>query len=846
MTDASSGAAVTAAGRPISWYVDQEVREGRWREEEIAAAVVGLTRPLTVFRGPRKTGLIAHEWHGDEHTFCPPMWWDLAIGSGACGLGCRSCVGQDTWVYTDRGPVRVQELHARFRDRHWMVLGYDDMFRAVWTPLLATRSRQGPSSCLSIKLDTGHQVRVTSDHPMIVARPGCFEGWDGSFPAERIAVDDWLPIVQKAPPRREEIPFLNLLTLEWKTSMKVKDTSLAQRLPSSTTEIAKRIGQHPRPADRKYPLTEHARRGFYDLQEYKNVLHVTGLEPDNRLLICPPSGHGGVLRNEIVLDRTFGFLLGHYLAEGSRSKREIALAVHQREAKAVCERWAMFCDAPIAATQTSKHGVTLRIAHTTLASLFGILVPGNAFTKRFPQCVWQAPQAFAEGLLEGLFFGDGHLDHFGTLVYATCSEGMAADTRLLLWQLGYSPTVVRNNYRGDKVTFHVRIQQQDATCLVRQLNLAWRVEERERSMVTQRYPYALLMRRKGATWGATGATRWRQRVEAGTIELSEWGRQVVCGDLGLARVRDVESVSSTNTLVYDLQTGTGNFVAGDGILVHNCFLMLTHRIRRDPMRHLLYDNVQDFVFATEKWLKDPARRRQHTLGVGIDRSDSLLYEGVTGHVRSLAPLFGGEAHNPAGNKLVLLTKSANTGYLAEIAPEQRGNIVVTFSLNPEPVADLWEGKWPDTGERITPSIARRLQAVRDAQDLGFEVRVRVDPILTPDGWQDLYAAFIAQVKAMGITFTYWTLGTYREKNHQLDGWRQRWGLPAMEWQPGEEELVQDGTHRHLPASRRIEIYTTVRDLIKREFALARVSLCKETHDVRRRLALCNADCNCLR
>lgn len=293
---------------------------------------------------------------------------------------------------------------------------------------------------------------------------------------------------------------------------------------------------------------------------------------------------------------------------------------------------------------------------------------------------------------------------------------------------------------------------------------------------------------------------------------------------------------------WDLAIGSG----ACGLGCRSCFLMLTHRIRRDPMRHLLYDNVQDFVFATEKWLKDPTRRRQHTLGVGIDRSDSLLYEGVTGHVRSLAPLFAAEAHNPAGNKLILLTKSANTGYLAEIAPEQRGNIVVTFSLNPEPVADLWEGKWPDTGERITPSIARRLQAVRYAQDLGFEVRVRVDPILTPDGWQDLYAAFIAQVKATGITFTYWTLGTYREKNHQLDGWRQRWGLPAMEWQPGEEELVQDGTHRHLPARRRIEIYTTVRDLIKREFALARVSLCKETHDVRRTLALCNADCNCLR
>jgi hypothetical protein len=129
--------------------------------------------------------------------------------------------------------------------------------------------------------------------------------------------------------------------------------------------------------------------------------------------------------------------------------------------------------------------------------------------------------------------------------------------------------------------------------------------------------------------------------------------------------------------------------------------------------------------------------------------------------------------------------------------------------------------------------------------LGFEVRVRVDPILTPPGWEDLYATFIDEVKKAGVNFRYWTLGTYREKNHQLDGWRERWRLPAMEWQPGENELVQDGTHRHLRTDRRIAIYGKVRDLIQQEFPRGRVSLCKETHEVRRALKLCNADCNCL-
>jgi DNA repair photolyase len=292
---------------------------------------------------------------------------------------------------------------------------------------------------------------------------------------------------------------------------------------------------------------------------------------------------------------------------------------------------------------------------------------------------------------------------------------------------------------------------------------------------------------------------------------------------------------------WDLAIGSG----ACGLGCRACFLMLTHRVKRDPSRHLLHDNLEDFLYAAEKWLSDPLRRRQHTLGVGIDRSDSLLYEGVIQHVRNLAPLFSNPFQNRHGNKLILLTKTANTHYLADIIPDHRRNIIASFSLNPEVIADLWEGKWPDTRERITPTISRRLDAVRYAQDLGFEVRVRVDPILTPDGWEDYYKSFFADVRNAGINFRYWTLGTYREKNPQLDAWRERWGLLPMEWQSSESEMIKDGTHWHLSEGRRIAIYARIVDMIRREFPDARVSLCKETHKVRRAMTLCNADCNCL-
>src|SRR5438876_9095209 len=196
------------------------------------------------------------------------------------------------------------------------------------------------------------------------------------------------------------------------------------------------------------------------------------------------------------------------------------------------------------------------------------------------------------------------------------------------------------------------------------------------------------------------------------LDEGSWYQETLPAELvGLSRPLTVYRTSlRTNIITYDWHGDKSTFCppmwwdlaigsGACGLGCRACFLMLTHRIRRDPSRHLLYDNLDDFVHAAEKWLNDPARRRQHTLGVGIDRSDSLLYEGVVQHVRSLAPLFSDPHRNLSGNKLILLTKTANTHYLADIIPAHRANIVASFSLNRESIAVMWEGKWPDTCER---------------------------------------------------------------------------------------------------------------------------------------------------
>lgn len=115
------------------------------------------------------------------------------------------------------------------------------------------------------------------------------------------------------------------------------------------------------------------------------------------------------------------------------------------------------------------------------------------------------------------------------------------------------------------------------------------------------------------------------------------------------------------------------------------------------MRPLIYDNINDFEEDVRRWLlaeswptrqegrKRVGRTRLDTLGLGIDCSDSLLYKGITGHARRSIPLFANPETNLRRNKLVLLTKSANTHYLEGLPA---GAVAVTFSLNPEREADL--------------------------------------------------------------------------------------------------------------------------------------------------------------
>jgi len=82
----------TSGGKPFDHLVRREAASGNWGLECVKADVLGLERPLEIYRAVRKTNLIKPWQRSDDaESYCPAHWADIAIGRGACGFRCRAC-----------------------------------------------------------------------------------------------------------------------------------------------------------------------------------------------------------------------------------------------------------------------------------------------------------------------------------------------------------------------------------------------------------------------------------------------------------------------------------------------------------------------------------------------------------------------------------------------------------------------------------------------------------------------------------------------------------------------------------------------------------------------------------
>ena len=218
--------------------------------------------------------------------------------------------------------------------------------------------------------------------------------------------------------------------------------------------------------------------------------------------------------------------------------------------------------------------------------------------------------------------------------------------------------------------------------------------------------------------------------------------------------------------------------------------------------------------SSTRWLAQPGSLR---LNAG-ELTDSLALDGVIPLVDDLVPRFAAQDRHT----LLLVTKSANVGNLLKYDP--RGQVIVAFSVNATEVSASYE-KGP-------PEPMRRIEAAARVKEAGYQVTLRLDPMIPIEGWREAYARFLEEACRI-VTPDQWTLGSLRYFT-SLPMWTRKVGRdPSVfrfgsEWTPGDRR-------RRIPLSLRAAMYSTAMDVIRQRQGDVAVRLCKETAALHRRL-----------
>jgi len=180
------------------------------------------------------------------------------------------------------------------------------------------------------------------------------------------------------------------------------------------------------------------------------------------------------------------------------------------------------------------------------------------------------------------------------------------------------------------------------------------------------------------------------------------------------------------------------------------------------------------------------------------------------------------------HKILFLTKSDNIKHLLEINPHNQA--IISFSLNADGVAKEWE--------RGAPSVDRRIEAGRKLSQAGYEVRIRIDPIVPVPDWKIQYTNLIDQIFT-SFTPERITLGSLRGLQSTINGSTDRSWLKYLSENSNWGKKVDFKT--------RYEIYATLIDQLKENYDYSDVALCKETVAMWGRLGMDykKIKCNCI-
>ena len=181
-----------------------------------------------------------------------------------------------------------------------------------------------------------------------------------------------------------------------------------------------------------------------------------------------------------------------------------------------------------------------------------------------------------------------------------------------------------------------------------------------------------------------------------------------------------------------------------------CYLKGTFRFRPEGKSPEVkpYDKIKLHTEAFLNEVKEP-----EILNTG-EIADSLMYEKAPlPFSKFIIPIF----EKQDKHKVLFLSKSSNVKNLLEIEPHNQ--VIVSFSLNAIPVAERWEK---------ASHVLKRIEAARKVFGAGYEVRIRIDPMIPIENWQKYYLELLCIIFD-NLTPERITLGSLRGLQSTING-----------------------------------------------------------------------------
>jgi len=180
------------------------------------------------------------------------------------------------------------------------------------------------------------------------------------------------------------------------------------------------------------------------------------------------------------------------------------------------------------------------------------------------------------------------------------------------------------------------------------------------------------------------------------------------------------------------------------------------------------------------------------------------------------------------HKVLFLTKSKHIEHLLE--GNHRSNAIISFSLNANSVANRFE--------KGAPSVIERIEAASKLADAGYEVRIRIDPMVPVHNWEEAYKQLMDNIFSKFVPSRI-TLGSLR-------------GLQSTINQASDKSWVEylsekSNWGKRVDFNTRHSMYYELIEYLKEKYTYSDIALCKETLEIWGRLGMDyrRIKCNCV-